>query len=78
MRVKKIKFNWHQVGSLNESDGAGEDYSIYEVGRGGVLDIIENEPLNGLQQWNYVIKMEDGTQERVFNPNWVEYFKVEN
>lgn len=76
MKVKQITFNWFQRGSTSDRDGAGEDYDFYEVGRKGVVEIIENEPHNGFQKWNYVIKCEDGSTYRVFNPNWIEYFKT--
>lgn len=74
MKVKKLLFNWHQVGSSTDNDGAGEDYSVYEVGKNNITDIVENEPHNGMQKWNYMIKTKGGIICRVFNPNYVEYF----
>jgi len=75
MRVKQINYNWHQTGSVTDPDGVGENYDWFEVGKKGVIEIIEYKPENGLQTWNFVIKFEDGTVYRVFNPNFVEYFK---
>jgi len=74
-RVNLIRFNWIQVGSTLDRDGCGEDYSTHKVGDKGVLSIEENEPHNGMQLWNYVVNFEDGTSCRIFNPNYVEYFK---
>lgn len=74
-RVKLIQFNWHQSGSVFTKDGAVEDYNQYEVGRNDVTEIIENEPHNGLQQWNYVVHLSNGAKTRIFNPSIVEYFK---
>ena len=45
-----------------------------EPGEKGVTFIEENEPHNGMQLWNYVVHLEDGTKYRIFNPNFVEYF----
>jgi len=74
MRVKSVTVNWHQVGSVTDRDGVGENYDLYEVGRNGVTEIIENAPTNGMELWNFVIRYEDGKTFRVFNPNEVEYF----
>lgn len=71
MKVKKLKYNWHQVGSTADRDGAGEDWSWFEVGEKGVITIIENEPKNGMPL-NYLVFFED-SQVRIFNPNYVEY-----
>lgn len=73
MKVKSVKFNWHQVGSVQDRDGSSEDWTRYEVGKGVTL-IEENEPHTGMQLWNYVVHLEDGTKRRIFNPNFVEYF----
>lgn len=75
MKVKSVTFNWRQVGSTIDRDRVGEDYNKSTVGLHGVLLIEENEPQNGNQVWNYVVTCEDGTKTRIFNPNFVEYFK---
>lgn len=74
MKVKSVKYNWHQVGSVQDRDGSGEDWTRCEVGEKGVTLIEENEPNNGMQLWNYVVHLEEGTKYRIFNPNFVEYF----
>lgn len=74
-KVKSLTFNWRQAGSTIDRDGAGEDYERYTVGVNGVMSIEENEPHNGNQVWNYVVNHEDGESCRIFNPNFVEYFK---
>jgi len=76
MKVKKILFDWHQIGSTSESCGADEQFSTYEVGKNGVVNILENEPHNGLQKWNYVVSMDNGSVYRVFNTSFVEYFSL--
>lgn len=72
-KVKLLDFNWRQVGSVQDRDGAGEDYMRLTVGVNGVISIEENEPHNGMQLWNYVVSYSCGKQARIFNPNYVEY-----
>ncbi len=69
MKVKSIIVDWF----FSDQDNA-EGLVKYEVGENGVSEIIENEPRNGLQKWNYLITKEDGTKIREFNINTVEYF----
>ena len=76
-RVKALHYNWRQVGSIVDRDGAGDDSEKFTVGKNGVKSIEENEPHNGMQLWNYVIHLENGTIYRIFNPNVVEYFPDE-
>ena len=75
-KVKMLMYNWHQVGSTTDRDGCGENYDSYTVGINGVKYIEENEPRNQTESWNYIIEFVDGKSVRVFNPNFVEYFKV--
>jgi len=77
LKVKSVKFNWCQKGSTTDRDGAGDDWERCTVGTNRVSEIIENESHNGLQQWNYLIVSDDGSAVRIFNPNFVEYFKPE-
>lgn len=73
MKVKKLIFNWLQVGSVERRDGAGEDYSYYEVGKGGVKSIVEHTTNN---VFSYTILVEENGElktYRQFNPNSVEY-----
>lgn len=73
MKVKKIKYNWRQVGSTIDRDGAGEDYDWFEVGQKGVIEIMEIEPVDGMPL-NYLVILESGAI-KIFNPNIVEYEK---
>lgn len=75
MKVKTILFNWFQCGSTIEREGSGEDYSFFEVGKEGVSEIIENGPKSELGVLNYLVKMDDGSASRIFNPNHVEYLQ---
>ncbi len=72
MKVKKVKYNWHQVGSTADRDGAGEDWSWFEVGEKGVIEIQEWLPCDNIPLC-YLAIFEDGKKIRVFNPNYVEY-----
>lgn len=74
MKVKKLKYNWRQVGSTSDRDGAGEDYDVFEVGKNGVIEIQEWLP-GGDIPLNYLAIFEDGKRIRVFDANIVEYEK---
>ncbi len=74
-KVKSVRYNWVQVGSTIDRAGAGEDWQRFTVGENGVISIEENEPHNGMQLWNYVVELENGESCRIFNPNFIEYFK---
>ena len=69
MKVKSIIVEWFYTTEH------GSEGTFYEVGKSGVSEIIENEPHNGLQKWNFLIIKEDGTKIREFNINTVTYFK---
>lgn len=71
--VKKLITNWHQVGSVTTNEGSGEDYSLFEIGSNGVLEIQEQHPHKSIPHLSYLIIMEDGTQQRAFNPDHVTY-----
>jgi len=73
MKVKKLKYNWRQVGSTSDRDGAGEDYDVFEVGKNGVIEIQEWLPGGDIPMC-YTAILEDKVI-RVFNPNIVEYEK---
>lgn len=75
MKVKSLIYNWHQVGSVQDRDGAGEDWIKITVGEFGIMEIVENKPMGEGDKWNYLIKFEDGTQTRIFNPNRVDYIE---
>lgn len=78
MKVKSVKFNWRVAGSAIDRDGVGEDWERVEVGKNDVVSIEENEPMNGMQLWNYLVIGKDGPIIRIFNPNFVEYFNQIN
>jgi hypothetical protein len=40
-KVKLVQFNWHQVGSTSDMDGAGEGFNVVEVGKHGIISIEE-------------------------------------
>jgi len=76
-RVRLILFNWKQVGSVQDRDGAREDYDRYEV---GVRDVIEIEEFLAPKYGNltsYAVHFGGGKSVRIFNPNYVEYFPFE-
>jgi hypothetical protein len=64
--VIEIRYNWRVI------DGE-DDYHYHKVGLFNVTEIIENEPTNGMQLWNFLVYFEDGHSERVFNINHVFY-----
>jgi hypothetical protein len=73
-KVKLVQYNWHQVGSTSDIDGAGENYEKVELGKNGVLSITEENHIYGVDCLNYLIEKEDGFSFRILNPNLVEYF----
>jgi len=72
--VKSLKYNFHLSG--NTHDGINEDYYQHIVGEKGVTEIMECEPMNGNQSWNYIIFVNEEIKYRIFNPNTVEYFSL--
>ena len=74
MKVRELIYNWVQVGSVQDRDGAGEDWTRLTVGVGGVKSIEEHAAAGEGDKWNYLIEFEDGHFLRVFNPNSVEYY----
>jgi hypothetical protein len=75
-KVKTLRYNWRQVGSTIDRDGAGDDYEFVTIGKNYVTEIIEHEPHNGNEVWNYEVILVDGTSYRIFNPNFVEYLPI--
>lgn len=73
MKVKKVKYNWHQIGSVTDNAGSGEDYDVFEVGQKGVIEIQEWLPGGDIPMC-YTAIFEDKVI-RIFNPNTVEYEK---
>lgn len=74
MKVKILDVNWRQVGSVQDREGSGDDYTRFQVGERGVVSIEENEPMGGNKLHHFLIEKEDGSFCKVFNPNYVEYF----
>ena len=40
-KIKSVSYNWRQVGSTQDRDGAGEDWDRFTVGERGVILIEE-------------------------------------
>lgn len=43
MLVKSVRYNWRQVGSTIDRDGAGDDWERVTVGENGVVLIEESK-----------------------------------
>ena len=70
MKIKQIDFNWRQEGSVQDTNGAGENYNRYTLGVGGVIEI---EELFFEALPNYTVHFENGNYIKIFDPNFVEY-----
>ena len=70
MKIKQIDFNWRQEGSVQDANGAGENYNRYTLGVGGVIEI---EELFFEALPNYTVHFENGNYVKIFDPNFVEY-----
>lgn len=66
MKIQKLYVNWRQIHN-------GEDYDLIEIGKHGVVSIIENKPINRGDLWNFLVTYEDGKIRRFFNPNQIDY-----
>ena len=73
-KVKRVQFNWRQVGSVQDRDGCGEDYDKVEVGNKDVILIEEFLSPEWGNLTSYRVHVKDGSSFRIFNPNFVEYF----
>ena len=62
--IERIHYNWREKG-----------YSFREVGKEGVLSIIEHPAIGEGDRWFYDVHFESGAMERIFNPNHVFYAK---
>lgn len=76
MKVKEVIYNWFQCGSVQDRDGAGENWSRVTVGVNGVVDIVEYLPQGEGDRISYIVTYNDGRVIRLFNPNTVEYFNI--
>ena len=68
MQITKLTTNWFAWNNGHES---GEEYAEYEVGKQGVVDILEHRPTDPNDKWFYNIAFEGGGMKRIFNPNTV-------
>lgn len=68
--IKKIEFNWF-------STSERPYWEEYEVGKNGVLEILEHRPLGEGDKWYYYVSFEDRHWERIFNINRV-YFDMQS
>lgn len=71
VKIKVLYYNWRQVGSIQDRDGAGEDWDRFTVGEKGVV-LIEELFFEAIP--NYTVHFEDDSYIKIFNPNQVEYF----
>lgn len=71
MVVTQIYYNWY-------ADDRGPLYSSYEVGEEDVIEIVEHPAIGEGDRWFYDVKFEDGSMERIFNPNKVFYKSEDN
>ena len=69
--ITKLTSNWCHVGSTIHLDGAGEDYTVREVGKDGVVRIDEKKPPGPTHPYCCVVQFEDGHKERIMNVNTV-------
>lgn len=69
-KVKKLTYNWHQVGSLSSNDGCGEDYSWHEIGQNGIISI-EEILATKTHPFHYLVTHENGSCFKIFNPCYV-------
>ncbi|HEY5588566.1 MAG TPA: hypothetical protein VIK86_06390 [Candidatus Paceibacterota bacterium] len=76
MKIKQIVYNWFQCGSIQDKDGAGEDWSRITVGD-EVIEIIEHMAQGEGDKTYYLIKYKDGRALAIFNPNTVEYINLD-
>ena len=68
--ITQINYNWHQTGSIQDRDGCGENFHMAVVGSSGCIKIEEGPD-------HYIIFWKDGSEQRIYNPNLVNY-KPEN
>ena len=73
-QVKELYFNWHQNGSVQSKDGAGEDWERVEKGKHGVETIKEHLPKGEGDRLYYDVIINGKISMRIFNPNQVIYF----
>ena len=68
--IKRLEYNFVQVGSVQDNAGAESDYDFYEVGV-NCIHIDERSDKNGV--CHYVIEVSENEIVKIFNPNKVIY-----
>jgi len=63
-KIHGIVYNW----------AAYDKFEVYNIGKNGVVDIIEHSAIGEGDRWFYDVNFEDGAMHRIYNPNQV-YFK---
>jgi len=65
--IEKVIFNWFYT------QEGGENYSIYQKGKDGVVDIKEHVPEGEGDRWFYIVEFDNGIVRKIFNINEVVY-----
>ena len=73
MKAIKLTYNWFFSTECGEEDCKAEVGKEHYSEKKLVTEIKENITDGGQLVWNYVIKFEDGSSIRIFNPNQVWY-----
>jgi len=68
--ITKIEFKSDQGDNIAHV-GYGDKLRFYEIGKNGVSEIVEFQPRKSGDMWSYLISFENGTRQRVFQPNRV-------
>lgn len=68
MQITKLTTNWF---TSNDGHESGEEFTEYEVGKKGVVDITEHRRADPNDKWFYNITFEGGGMKRIFNPDTV-------
>ena len=80
-RIKSMAYNIHQSSGPDGAD-AVLDFDYAEIGKAlgdyTPKEIIECEPLNGLQRHFVDIHYTNGESKRVFNVGEINYYPIEN
>lgn len=74
MKVISITYNWRVVSDGCQTIDCADEY---HVGQRGVIEIEEHPAMGSGDRWFYIIKFEDGHEEKIFNPNVVVLNKEE-
>lgn len=72
MIIQLLRFNWMPALS-DGKDIYSEQYEERSIGVAGVVKIEEYKPKGEGDKWHYDVTYADGSIERVFNPNYVNF-----